>query len=145
MKTQFMIVYSLLFTSFFLTLLHPPSRLILFIGIQLVAPMDVLGSSGVGSAMGTASSIQCAVCRFIPGLTPSQVDMCCEFPRAILLLSGTQKVMRAECRWQFRKELWNCSELDMPLFKETVLPGNYNNYVLSIMYKCKSKNVFHLL
>lgn len=70
-----------------------------------------------------AVDIQELICRAIPGLNEDQIQLCKEVPRAIEILQNTHKMLASECAWQFRKELWNCSGLDRPLFSAPNLAG----------------------
>ena len=91
-----------------------------FIMLQLISSAELSGGT---TEVPTTESVACQVCRVIPGLTPSQQEICCDNPTAIVLLDTTEHMMRTECRWQLRKELWNCSEIGMPIFRPPQMPG----------------------
>ena len=74
-----------------------------------------------------SAEIQDLICRAIPGLNEEQIQICKDVPRAIEILQNTQKMLASECAWQFRKELWNCSGLDMPLFSAPNIAGELCN------------------
>lgn len=116
---------------FFCSLSPPPclpsllfqSRAVWFIILQIITATELSGLET--TAASTTLSLQCQVCRLIPGLTPSQQDVCCDIPKAISLLQMSEHSMQTECKWQLRKELWNCSEIGMPIFRAPNMPGEF--------------------
>lgn len=74
-------------------------------------------------AASSSNDLSCSICRFIPGLNSAQQDLCCDVPKAISLLDLTERSIQTECKWQLRKELWNCSNIGRPIFREPGLRG----------------------
>lgn len=101
---------------------HTSSRAAWFVVLQIITAAEL---SGVETDAASTDSVSCFVCRIIPGLTPSQQNMCCDLPKAITILDKMEHTMRTECRWQLRKELWNCSEIGMPIFRAPTLQGQF--------------------
>lgn len=66
--------------------------------------------------MGTPINIQEIICMGIPGLNQQQIQICTQVPRAINVLRDTQRKFESECAWQFRKEQWNCTGVNMSVF-----------------------------
>ena len=77
--------------------------------------------------------IQDIICRSIPGLNEGQIDLCKEVPKAISILKKTQELFNEECTWQFRKELWNCSGVGMPIFSRLTLRGE-RGFAIVVFY-----------
>lgn len=49
------------------------------------------------------------LCSAVPGLVPSQLDLCHRNPYALLAISEGARRGIIECQEQFRHERWNCT------------------------------------
>ncbi len=77
----------------------------------------------MGAPQSSASDIQDLICRGIPGLNEQQIQICKQVPRAINVLQETQRIFESECAWQFRKEQWNCTGVNMSVFSAPKFAG----------------------
>lgn len=77
--------------------------------------------SPVASGEGGSSencSLFCELCRAIPGLNEVQLDMCIDIPSSLPVLVNSQPIIEGECKWQFRKEQWDCAGVTTPILDE---------------------------
>ena len=63
------------------------------------------------------------ICDYIPGLNQAQRNVCKEVPEAMVTLTTAEDVFKGECEWQFKKDRWNCSDVEPPIFKDPELQG----------------------
>ena len=63
------------------------------------------------------------ICRSSPNLTATQLDMCLEVPRAMVVLSDAMATFEDECSWQFKTSRWNCTGVTAPVYVNTELEG----------------------
>lgn len=61
------------------------------------------------------------ICDYIPGLNQAQRNVCKEVPEAMVTLTTAEDVFKGECEWQFKKDRWNCSDVEPPIFKDPEL------------------------
>ena len=73
--------------------------------------------SGGGSS-DNCSSIHCIICRSIESLNEIQIDMCTDVPQSLTVLTNAQPIIAGECKWQFRKEQWDCAGITTPIIEE---------------------------
>ncbi len=82
--------------------------------MQMVSPQ----ASGV-------DFIQRAICNGIPGLNERQIEICINVPKSMNVLTDAQRIFESECVWQFRKEKWSCTGVNMSIFSAPTLSGKH--------------------
>ena len=65
------------------------------------------------------------ICRSSPNLTTTQLNICLEVPRAMVVLSDVLATFEDECSWQFKTSRWNCTGVRAPVYVNTDLEGIY--------------------
>lgn len=63
------------------------------------------------------------LCRNTAGLNVKQQNICIEVPAAMSILIRAEGIVNAECAWQFRREQWNCTGAESPIFSRPPLQG----------------------
>ncbi len=69
--------------------------------------------------------IQRAICEGIPGLNERQIEICINVPQSTNVLKAAQRIFESECVWQFRKEKWSCTGVNMSVFSAPTLAGKH--------------------
>lgn len=88
-------------------------RLLLSWAMHLAYPVE-----SSGSAPDCNNSIHCIICRSIPSLNENQVEMCINVPQSLTVLTNAQPMISGECKWQFRREQWDCAGVTTPIIEE---------------------------
>ncbi|XP_078369910.1 protein Wnt-7b-like isoform X1 [Oculina patagonica] len=64
------------------------------------------------------------ICSRIPGLSPKQIAICEEYPKVINCIREGYRMGAEECKFQFRKNRWNCTLLGQTsVFDDRAVPG----------------------
>lgn len=92
-------------------------RLLLSWAMHFATPV----SSGAGGSSDNCSSFHCILCRSISSFNEIQVDMCTDVPQSLPVLTNAQPIIAGECKWQFRKEQWDCAGISTPIIEEPPL------------------------
>ena len=100
-------------------------RLLLSWAMHFASPIE----SGGGSS-DNCSSIHCVICRSIESLNEIQVDMCTDVPQSLTVLTNAQPIIAGECKWQFRKDQWDCAGITTPIIEEP-----------NLKCKCKKESI----
>ena len=69
------------------------------------------------------ASLHEILCRNTPGLNQAQQNICIEVPASMPILRRAEKIVGAECAWQFRKNKWNCTGVESTIFGQPHLQG----------------------
>jgi len=77
-------------------------------------------------------SLHAILCRNTPGLNQAQQNICIEVPTSMPILRRAEKIVGAECAWQFRKNKWNCTGVDSTIFRQPHLPGEHHLCVWAV-------------
>ncbi len=83
--------------------------------------------------------IQELICRGIPGLNERQIQICINVPQSINVLTDAQRIFESECVWQFRKEKWSCTGVNMSIFSAPTLSGKHaciHMHALQLIHAC---------
>jgi len=108
-------------------------------------PLAMLGSSPVLQQPGTMAdqpeSQLPGVCLALPGLIDQQRNVCTKWPETVESVPFGTKQGLVECEYQFRNELWNCSDnRDSRRIKQTIDRGSKET---AFLYAITSAGVVH--
>jgi len=83
------------------------------------------------------------VCQALPGLTTQQVNLCSRLPETVESVPFGTKRGLVECEYQFRNELWNCSDnRDSRRIQQTIERGSKET---AFLYAVTSAGVVHTI
>ena len=102
--------------QYYMKILILSHRLLLSWAAHFASPVE----SGGGSS-DNCSSIHCVICRSIPSLNEIQVNICTNVPQSLTVLTNAQPIIAGECKWQFRKDQWDCAGITNPIIEEPSL------------------------
>ena len=69
------------------------------------------------------------VCLALPGLTAKQISLCSRLPETVESVPFGTRQGLVECEYQFRNELWNCSDnSDNRRIQQTIDRGDPHRY-----------------
>ena len=63
------------------------------------------------------------ICRNTPNLTEKQEEICIQVPEAMVVMNKVMERFEDECRWQFKTNRWNCTNVTSPVYVSTDLEG----------------------
>ena len=79
------------------------------------------------SPFASTSILQEILCRNTAGLNVAQQNICIEVPAAMPILTRAEGIVSGECAWQFRREQWNCTGAESPIFHRPPLQGELDS------------------
>lgn len=84
--------------------------------------------------------IQTIICESIPDISVAAVDFCIANPQEFNVLFKAEELIQGECTWQFKKEKWNCTGIQPPIFNR---PNMRERKECSFIYALTSAVTVH--
>ena len=112
------------------------------VGLLAGSPLDIT-PPGLQSDQPAGGENLPEVCRALPGLSPQQVNLCSRLPETVESVPfGTARGL-VECEYQFRNELWNCSDnRESRRIQQTIERGSKET---AFLYAVTSAGVVHTI